>query len=373
VALLDRGEAEDLRSKRIPEALSFPEASLSEQEGVLRLVAPSLPAPLFLFLRDELLLLARSPEDLSVMREAMEGRKPRLLPDGFREEPRWGEHLRLYLGTGAFFGRFLRSPRGEPVPMAVEAAIRHDFKGGGEATFRLLGLRERLGAELVRKWRPVSFSRGVVVPKPLMALLGVNLPDDPDLLGALLPEDSSSVEAIGGDEAREALPGPTYLSLGGRTRVLWFSLPGLLLDLPDRGRSGKRLVEAVWERLFLGASPDRVEGFDVGGATDLPVSAVAAANDDRALLGPVDPGSLGPLDREEESFIPAKKCLLFFAADFGRFAAAMEELRQLDDFLEESPGKADEGVEAARRAVSGLGRTLFVLDSPETGHMTWTR
>jgi len=372
-----RGDRETLESGRLPESLPLPDPRVRAEEGVLRVESAALPGALFLCSVPDWILIAQSASDLIPMREALEEIRPRLLPRGFREEPSWEAHVRACLGDGPLFGRFLRGERTrgdrpEIPSLILEAAIREDGEGGGEARFRIDGLAERFGPDLLRSWRPGEFPRQGVVPKPFLAFLGVNLPSDPDFLDALFPGAGEALVSLAGKEAAKDLAGPALLYVGGRTRILWFSLPGILLDLPDRGDRGKDLVRTVWERLFMGASPEPIEGFDVGGATDLPFSAVAVARDDRALLGLADPEALGPAS-EDEQVVPEEKCLLFLAADFARTSEALKEMGQLDEFLRDEPkAGAEEGLDAARRMIAGLGRASLILLTPETGRMTWS-
>jgi hypothetical protein len=46
---------------------------------------------------------------------------------------------------------------------------------------------------------------------------------------------------------------------------------------------------------------------------------------------------------------------------------------QLDEFLRDEPkAGAEEGLDAARRMIAGLGRASLILLTPETGRMTWS-
>ena len=77
------------------------------------------------------------------------------------------------------------------------------------------------------------------MPEPLMLAGGLNVPDvaHMDIEQDLTERDSRGISLFF-EEILELLKGPLCVTVGGSSKFIFFSLPGILLQLPDRGVAG---------------------------------------------------------------------------------------------------------------------------------------
>lgn len=106
-----------------------------------------------------------------------------------------------------------------------------------------------------RKWDTAD----CIIPEPLLLSMGIDLPplggdpkDWPFPLSSL-GEIAENLD-MKDDQIREILSGQTVFSLGGQNRILWFSLPGFLVEFSGRSALMNELVDSFWKNLFFGAS-----------------------------------------------------------------------------------------------------------------------
>lgn len=73
-----------------------------------------------------------------------------------------------------------------------------------------------------------------------------------------------------------------------------FSLPGILLQFPNRGEIGKTIVSDIWRNRLKSLSINRssIAGYESGGAIELPISLIAVSSDELTLIGLISKESL---------------------------------------------------------------------------------
>ena len=243
----------------------------------------------------------------------------------------------------------------------------------------MTGLEKRVGKNLARNLKAYNWSpEQPVMPNPLLFSIGINLPNPGrnmvNLPGWAKPfAEQLTKLGLKESEAATILTGPATLSLGGRTQILWFELPGVVLDVPGRGKLAYKLLDQFWAQLFMGAEPKPVDGFTHGGTTDLPFSVLAAANDRKMVIGLTDPAAehnqeVGKLVAEE------KKAIGWLYVDLPMMGASLAEMPSVNALLssEDDARPIDsESTDRLREALGKLGKLFVVWDSPAGGHATW--
>ena len=378
-----------LKNRNYPEGWTGPQdrpfrGTYDEPLKAFRVEDPRDDLAGFLALEGERVLFARTPEELGLLREVLSGTRE---PLRFRwtVEPRWKGHL--LLSDGGWLDRLQKEKDRGGDPLRLEAAWRSleatDPAPGtplGEAKWTVKGLSlPWKGKEPeALTWNRQPFS----LAEPPVLALGANLPDlSPAELKeapwADRPREWMEELGLPSETVGALLRGPVVLSLGGKTQVLWFDLPGFLADFPGRGEAGQALVDAVWTKLFLGAKPTPLEGYDKGGTTELPFSFLAAAHRTDALLGLVRPDGVRPLAPQGPPFGgQTVRGWGWLYADLPKLADTLGDLTALNELFEE---KALENPfeEQAGDALRGLLRTLhpllLVLERPDGGVLRWYR
>lgn len=77
----------------------------------------------------------------------------------------------------------------------------------------------------------------------------------------------------------------------------------------------RELVDAFWNRLFFGAEPRPIEGFDFGGTTNVPFSVIGAGKGNVAILGLLSPESIRETVRLENFMKNNEKAIGWIVAD----------------------------------------------------------
>lgn len=247
----------------------------------------------------------------------------------------------------------------------------------GRAEWNISGLEHALGREFVNSLASRSWSgMKLFIPDPLIAAAGAMLPDpgnDASDLPSPLHAISMQLERLGlrPSDVRKVMTGPTIASLGGRTQVLWFDLPGLAVDLHERGGAAGALVERSWST-FFGVSPKPAPGFAHGGAVDVPFTMTAAATDDRAVIGLTAPDvetntEITELLAEEE------KCVAWAFVDIPKLGDALAEMPTFNEIMSGGGDLPMEeaAVERIHETAARLGQVFAVFETPTSGHATW--
>ena len=357
-----------------------PSLTLERQEGSFFLLkGPFSPFPLTLSVDGGIVFIASSAENDLAMRNLLE-KKSGGMNISWGVEDAWPNHF--LLRDGGLVSRIAVS-QGLPVnPVELECtgAWREDEKGG-KMKWRIAGLDALIPSRILQTLRPVSWEDRFVVPDPFLAGFGGNIPE-----GAARRIGTAELKGWTGkigieDRMEHLLSGPLMASLGGSSKLFVFSLPGLFLQLPDRGEEGMSFVSSFWNQEWglLVPSVERLEGFSQGGTASIPFSIVGAARPDMVWMGILDGESLRP-DRLKKltEYIPALKdpagALFWMYLDTPRFGAALQNIARVGKSVESfgrTVGMDLREMTDAAAELSRLGKVFAVVFTPETGMIEW--
>lgn len=292
-SLLSEEDAALLAQYEIPEAWGayLPRASLDkldDQSNVMQLTSPMLSAPIYVELDGRVAHFADQLIDIERMREARAGEPAYSLPlDSFGGAA-------IVSDGGAIASRVDAGSS----PLVFDVRWGTDENSGAiSADWNVDGLEPIVGKKFLDSLAPTDWSSASpTLPEPLICSFGLALPSFGDAIegSPLLIREAAAQLAklkIAPSDAAKLLEGQTILSLGGRAHVLWFDLPGVIIELFGRGDAGRSLVDGFWREIFLGANPIPIEGYDEGGMVEVPFQAVAAAGTDRTMIGLTRPSS----------------------------------------------------------------------------------
>lgn len=378
---IDRKEQKTLSAGKLPEgwmsAFVAPEITPKEPAGSFEIRAANLLTPLYVEVDGKRAYLADTFADVEAIRKVRSGETA-----GARRkwslERRWKGHM--LLSDGGVLATMAGDEENTD-PVGLEIAWRSSGKDdkNGEAKWKVWGLEKRVGKNLARSLKTHNWSTETpLVPDHLLLSVGINMPNPGRNMANLpgwLKSFAGQLTKMGlkDSEAAGLLTGPMTLSLGGRTQILWFELPGVVLDVPGRGKLAYRVLDAFWSQLFMGAEPKPVDGFTHGGSTDLPFSVIAAANDKKMVIGLADPAmaqnkEIGKLIEEE------KRAIGWFFVDLPMMGASLEEMSSVNTLLssEDDARPVDgDSTRRLREAFGKLGKLFVVWDKPTGGHAKW--
>ena len=243
-------------------------------------------------------------------------------------------------------------------------------------------MKERLGSAFLDGLKPLDWSaQDVYVPNPALVAMGVSVPVLPSKRSLwpvplqLLAEQGDKM-GLKNQEVKDLLAGPLVASIAGKTRILWLSLPGLVLDMSGRGELGFRLVEAFWKTVFMGAIPTPMDGFIQGGVTDLPFSLVAAARSDKVLIGLMDPEN--DQDRQVAKLVAQKTESIGWAfLDLPRLGESLNDMTQVKSLLSEDdedasvPLDSENANDPVKNVLNGFAKLFISWEKPESGSAVW--
>jgi len=339
-----------------------------------------MPLPLHFGVRGGISLFASSQEKVERMIVALEKQTHSI--DNFRKiEQRWPNHI-LFSDGGLLSG--VASMEGLPATkgnLIISAAWRKEASEG-RMEWRIEGLSEIFPPSFVEGLRSVRLDDGHSFPEPLVAAAGFNIPDgisaffDHERFGNLREHWDNGDKLF-----REVLPGPCILSLCGSSKFLVFSLPGILLGLPERGWRGEAFVDRFWKREWSALVPgiEKIDAFPMGGTTAIPFSILAAANFRILQLGLIDRDALRherfrPL-REYAPTLENRENVFFWAyLDIPKIASALQNLAKTGRMAEKM-GKnlrmSPNALFQAAKALEGLGTLTVVMPVPGEGFLEW--
>lgn len=255
-----------------------------------------------------------------------------------------------------------------------------DVEGSGELEWKISGLDEILSDQILHKIQSRKWKEYLLFPSPNIFAAGVNIPgideNDYHILGL---EKWQEDLGISPDAFREIISGPIVLNISGKSKFLLFSFPGLILQLIGRGQSGLDFVDLFWSSRWGTFKPsvDPVEGYERGGSSSLPLSLVAAANNDLAVIGFMEKELL---ERKEKPSVALPimenddQSVLWFFLDGPGLSKAFESLITASSLAEKmgSP-MADKTrvIMESSRMLEKMGKVSFVMKSLEKGRIRW--
>jgi hypothetical protein len=374
-------EYDSLRLGTPPESwrkhLASPELRPTDRRDLFQLIADDLSSPLYIALEDEVSFVADSLYDVDRIMAVSYG-----AADGIKRkwsvEAERGGHIFLSDGgvlRSKMSGSEVPNPK-EALEIEVAWATSSDIRAT-RADWRLWGAEHFIPKTFLNDLRKDDWSQAdVFVPDPLVLALGINLPDPGKSVSRMpfpLKYLSEQLRQMGlrAAETAKLLTGRTSFAVGGRTRILWFDLPGLVIDMSGRGEASFKMIEKFWDEKFFGVEPVPVEGFEYGGFTRLPFTALAAANSSRALLGLVEPDAEQSYDALE-MLSGATDAAAWIYIDFPRLGSSLADIPELNSMLyadaddEEIP-LDEESANSLKNAMSALGIVFITCESAASG------
>ncbi|MEA3508401.1 MAG: hypothetical protein U9R40_05755 [Synergistota bacterium] len=335
-----------------------------------------------LLLRPEgkLLFAGLSAEDLDTMKQVLGGNGERFAFD-WNVESEWPAHMSLFDGGMVAQALVMDGCEVGNVPLSMEMAWNN--RGSeGDVRWKAKGLSDFAPEDIRNILTPVKWSGEWYLPEPGIMSMGMAMPAEiPGTTSAdvVLPEWSELLN-LDAETIIDTLKGPVLITMGGNSRMLMFSFPGFLMQLPGRGEAGKNLVMKLWEGDWnrFGLKPIPIPGFDVGGSSMTPLSLVAAARDDMAVAGIISPGDIGDPKPLPASVVDSGEALMWLSIDFQRAADALETIASAGAIADrvgvtENRDINVEEVVSLASELRSMGQVTLVINDLENGGGTWRK
>jgi hypothetical protein len=372
-------EYDSLRSGVLPDNwknnFSAPVIRPTDRRGLYQFNAESMASPVYVMAEDDLVFVTDSVLDVNRLMDVRNG-----VAGGIKRK--WsidsdtGGHA--YLSDGGLISSMIRGSGASPNPKeSLELEVAWITSGDVNAThakWQVSGTENVVARMFLNDLRPNDWSTNdVFVPDPLVLSFGINLPNPGRSMSNLpsplnyLAEQMRKLKLRNAD-IQAILTGKATFTLGGRTQLMWFDLPGLAIDLPGRGDVAFKLIDKFWKEM-PGAEPSLVPGYSHGGITEIPFTILAAANDEKAILGLIQPDTEQNYDvRDLLSKSTAVTAWIYI--DFPRLGASLLEIPALNSMIyeaeEESP-LDEESADSLNNALSALGRVFVTFESATSG------
>ena len=330
----------------------------------------------------------------------------------WQDEKGWPGHIEICDG-GLLFAD--KEKKDDKTPLKFQAAwnkpTSKDEIETGEAKWTFIGLDKRVGTLALSALSAKTWdTQNCLIPDPALLSAGLNMPK---LSGspADWPFPLSSIGELGhkmgmsDGDIRDVLAGQTVFSLGGRNRILWFTLPGFMVEFTGGRDKLEPLVAKFWEKLFPDSDVKSVDSFEYGGTAQVPFSVVGAGRGDMALLGLIAPESISSRNRLGKFLGADEKAIGWVIADLPRIGAALSQMTKMNSFMESEseedglsaepqtdgaaqpkldgnePFQPEGSVTPFDQSVSDafggvlkrLGKVLIVWEKPESGRINWYR
>lgn len=379
-ARLTRKDQRAFSSGKLPaqwgKLLTRAELTPAEPKGFFELRAANLATPLYLEAQADVVCIASSLSDVAEARRVRLGEIPGIKGKWNVGRSRKG-HLRLSDG-GVLSSMARGAGAGKSGPCGLEVAW-NTLGGEGEAEWRITGIDKKVSRSLARNLKAHNWSgEKPILPSPLLLSLGVNLPNPGRNLANLpvwakpLAEQLTKL-GLKDSEAASLLSGPAVFSVGGQTQILWFEFPGVVIDVPGRGKLAYKMIDLFWSQVFMGIQPSSLPGFSHGGMTDLPFSVIAAANDKKLVVGLTD--SIESKSPETAKLLAKeKKAIGWLYVDLPLLGKSLAEIPSVNALLssEDDDGPIDdESTGRLRDSLGQLGKLFVVWDTPSGGGAKW--
>lgn len=356
-----------------------------------RIWLPQTDSPLYYFTDKENVVLAAGEEpfaELSARRLRKNGSRR-----DWNEGKKWPGHMELGDGALLLEGKS---------PVKVEIAWRklsakNPSDPAGEAKWTIQGLKAGTQAALLLKARQTEWRISeTTFPSSLVMAAGLNIPRLPGSPNGW-PFPLSAVAnllrllELGEDNLREILSGKMILSLGGKNKFLWYTLPGTVVEFTGKEPLMRELVGAFWNNFFLGSEPQKLDGWDYGGFIDAPFSVVGAGAGGKALLGFVSAESLRGTEWLSPRMPDEFRAIGWLAADLPRLGESLGDMARVGSFLtfNESEDEEAEDAQPAEQTpfsrpgldhsmggalgtlLRNMGRVIVIWEQPESGSFKW--
>ncbi len=355
-----------------------------------------------LFYRTErdIVLIAHDRNSFSDILEVKSGSLKGISGKIWGKEKSWPAHMIISDG-----GMLFTNDEEKNEPLVLHAAWRIQKEGktsgkAGEAVWRIEGLDKRISPIFLKALKAKTWdTANSIIPEPLLLSAGINLPEmkgSPEEWPFPLNTIGELGTTIGLDreEIRKILSGETIFSVGGHNKLLWFSLPGIMAEFTGDYDLMKKLVDAFWGKLFFGAEPKPLEGFDFGGTTNVPFSVIGAGRGNIALLGLLSPESVIGTGRLETFMKKNEEAIGWVVADLPKVGAAISDMTKMSTFMNEpdindeeyyeddpedifqegsSFSPFDQGIsDSFGNVLKGMGKTVIVWESVDSGRIRWS-
>ncbi len=326
-----------------------------------------------------MMLLASDEKSMERMLAALAGTKP---PADvvFDLEPSWPNHVRIHdAGLVAHWAALSRVAL-RSGDLVVDIAWKESGPFG-RLRWKADGLSAMLSDEFRVFGDPVLWSESLIMPKPVHFAAGLSLGSlFSDRRGGAVPAKLCERLKVDPRQMAGFLPGPVVACIGGNSRFLVFSLPGVLLQFPGRGDAGRRMAEAFWKQDWsvLVPSVERIEGYDSGGTASVPFSLVALSNGDNAIYGLLDreylaEGKWSPLRSGIPVLREYPKSVAWAHLETSRLDETREALSLARQAAERFglSGDVVSRLDGTLASMRGIGTLSIVLPSIDEGYAEW--
>jgi len=281
-----------------------------------------------------ILLLSQDTDGLSKMLEAVDTPSKRVKL-AWSVDPQLPAHLIFF--DGGILARKIKEGLKLEGQSGKAESLTFTFgweisQSSGDIFWNVEGLEKLLatseGSDVALK--PVKWDKELFLPNPLVAAFGFNLKG---ITGDLLEEEFEEAAPVLSDKNEDfetLLDGEVLAMVGGKARVALLSVPGILLQLPERGKDGLCMVEELWETYWL--EPKPMKGFTTGGSVVFPLTLIGAANEKLVLIGAIDESTLLKGKGLSEVLDYDKPAFGWLYIDFPKAAEALEDLEKISDF-----------------------------------------
>ena len=306
-----------------------------------RIYADSSDYPIYYQVDKHHVLMVADLELLEQMNNALRGEEKSLTRKKWIKEKTFPGYIEI--ADGGFFNT-LGGKDGTPV--IFQAAWRHspnveNNQNSGELKWKISGLDKEIYRLIAASVSPTKWSDSKYFSaEPVLFSLGINISK---LKGS--PKDwplpLNNLALLGktmglrNKEIREILTGKTVASVGGHNHLLWFNLPGFIIEFTADEQLLKTAVSAFWQKLFFGTEPSPLSGFSYGGTASLPFSTLGVSDKNLALFGLVAPNSIKPYNQLRKLLKEDEEAIGWLTADLPHIADALVEMSKMNYFSSE--------------------------------------
>ena len=214
----------------------------------------------------------------------------------------------------------------------------------GELKWKISGLDKEIYRLIATSFAPVKWSDSKhFSAEPMLFSLGINISK---LKGNLKdwPFPLNNLALLGktmglkNREIREIFTGKTVVSVGGHNQLLWFNLPGFMIEFTADEQLLKTAVSAFWQKLFFETEPSPLNGFSYGGTASLPFSTLGVADKNSALFRLIASNSIKQHNALSRLMKEDEEAIGWLIADLPHIADSLEEMSKMNFLSSEDFG-----------------------------------